>query len=89
MAGVAARTISCGVAQHDDHGTDALVVGRVLGCLTPRRPTRSVLPRLPPPAFVSTVKIKQVGFTDTWDIEEPFMHSLKVLGDRRILQPAN
>ena len=26
----------------------------------------------PPPAFVSTVKIKQAGFTDTWDTELSF-----------------
>ena len=43
----------------------------------------------PPPAFVSTVKIKQAGFTDTWDTEESFVHWFKVLQDRRILPPAH
>jgi nucleoside-diphosphate-sugar epimerase len=40
---------------------------------------------LPPPAFVSTVKIKQAGFTDTWDTEESFRHWLRVLIDRKVL----
>jgi nucleoside-diphosphate-sugar epimerase len=39
----------------------------------------------PPPAFVSTVKIKQAGFTQTWDTEQSFRHWLRVLIDRRIL----
>lgn len=43
----------------------------------------------PPPAFVSTVKIKQAGFADTWDTEESFVHWLKVLQDRRVLPPAH
>ena len=43
----------------------------------------------PPPAFVSTVKIKQAGFTETWDTEESFGHWLKVLQDRKILPPAH
>ncbi|WP_214368932.1 SDR family oxidoreductase [Pseudonocardia sp. H11422] len=42
----------------------------------------------PPPAFVSTVKIKQAGFTETWDTEESFRHWLRVLIERRILPPA-
>lgn len=42
----------------------------------------------PPPAFVSTVKIKQAGFTEARDTEETFVHWLKVLQDRRILPPA-
>jgi nucleoside-diphosphate-sugar epimerase len=42
----------------------------------------------PPPAFVSTVKIKQAGFTDTWDTEESFRHWLRVLIDRGVLPPA-
>jgi nucleoside-diphosphate-sugar epimerase len=39
----------------------------------------------PSPAFVSTVKIKQAGFTDTWDTELSFRHWLRVLIDRRII----
>ena len=42
----------------------------------------------PPPAFVSTVKIKQAGFTETWDTEESFRHWLQVLQDRKVLPPA-
>lgn len=42
----------------------------------------------PPPAFVSTVKIKQAGFTEVRDTEETFVHWLKVLQDRRVLPPA-
>lgn len=41
----------------------------------------------PPPAFVSTVKIKQAGFTQTWDTEESFCHWLQVLQDRKVLPP--
>ncbi|MEU7813601.1 SDR family oxidoreductase [Pseudonocardia sp. NPDC049154] len=42
----------------------------------------------PPPAFVSTVKIKQAGFTEVRDTEETFVHWLKVLQERRVLPPA-
>lgn len=42
----------------------------------------------PPPAFVSTVKIKQAGFTEVRDTSETFVHWLKVLQDRRVLPPA-
>jgi nucleoside-diphosphate-sugar epimerase len=42
----------------------------------------------PRPAFVSTVKIKQAGFTEVCDTEESFVHWIKVLQDRRILPPA-
>jgi nucleoside-diphosphate-sugar epimerase len=42
----------------------------------------------PPPAFVSTVKIKQAGFTDSADTEETFRHWLQVLIDRKVLPPA-
>jgi nucleoside-diphosphate-sugar epimerase len=42
----------------------------------------------PPPAFVSTVKIKQAGFTDAYDTEETFRHWLQVLIDRKVLPPA-
>jgi nucleoside-diphosphate-sugar epimerase len=41
----------------------------------------------PPPAFVSTVKIKQAGFTEARDTEETFVHWLTVLQDRHILPP--
>jgi nucleoside-diphosphate-sugar epimerase len=41
----------------------------------------------PPPAFVSTVKIKQAGFTEVCDTEQSFNHWLRVLIDRRILPP--
>ena len=44
--------------------------------------------RVPPPAFVSTVKIKQAGFCGTWDTEESMRHWLQVLIDRRVLPPA-
>jgi len=40
---------------------------------------------VPPAAFVSTVKIKQAGFTETWDTEESFCHWLQVLIDRKIV----
>lgn len=43
----------------------------------------------PPPAFVSTVKIKQAGFTEVWDTEESFVHWIRVLQDRRVLPPAD
>lgn len=43
------------------------------------------LTQLPPPAFVSTVKIKQAGFTDTFDTELAARHWLEVLMERRIL----
>jgi nucleoside-diphosphate-sugar epimerase len=42
----------------------------------------------PPPAFVSTVKIKQAGFTEVRDTEETFVHWLTVLQERRVLPPA-
>jgi nucleoside-diphosphate-sugar epimerase len=41
----------------------------------------------PPPVFVSTVKIKQAGFTDTYDTELAVKHWLGVLMDRKILPP--
>lgn len=41
----------------------------------------------PPPAFVSTVKIKQAGFTETWDTEESFRHWFRVLQERKVLPP--
>ena len=42
-------------------------------------------PQSPPPAFVSTVKVKQAGFTGTWDTEASFTHWLQVLMDRKVL----
>jgi hypothetical protein len=41
----------------------------------------------PPPAFVSTVKIKQAGFTEACDTEESMVHWLGVLQDRKVLPP--
>lgn len=41
----------------------------------------------PPPAFVSTVKIKQAGFTSTYDTELSFRHWLRVLMDCKVLPP--
>jgi nucleoside-diphosphate-sugar epimerase len=41
----------------------------------------------PPPVFVSTVKVKQAGFTETYDTEASFCHWLQVLIDRRVLPP--
>jgi nucleoside-diphosphate-sugar epimerase len=43
--------------------------------------------RPPPPALVSTVKIKQAGFTAVRDTEETFVHWIGVLQDRRVLPP--
>jgi nucleoside-diphosphate-sugar epimerase len=42
----------------------------------------------PGPVFVSTVKIKQAGFTDTYDTELAVKHWLGVLMDRRIIPRA-
>ncbi|HYG42621.1 MAG TPA: SDR family oxidoreductase [Bordetella sp.] len=39
----------------------------------------------PPPAFVSTVKIKQAGFTQVYDTEECVKHWLSVLAERKII----
>jgi len=39
----------------------------------------------PSPTFVSTIKIKQAGFTDTYDSEASFCHWLRDLQARRIL----
>jgi len=39
----------------------------------------------PPPAFVSTVKIKRAGFCGVYDTEETFRHWLTVLQDRKVL----
>jgi len=41
----------------------------------------------PPPAFVSTVKVKQAGFTEVHDTEETFRHWLGKLIERKILPP--
>lgn len=41
----------------------------------------------PPPAFVSTVKIKQAGFTEVCDTEASFCHWLRHLIERRVLPP--
>jgi nucleoside-diphosphate-sugar epimerase len=39
----------------------------------------------PPPSFVSTVKIKQAGFTETYDTELAVKHWLGVLMERRVI----
>lgn len=39
----------------------------------------------PPPTFVSTVKIKQAGFTQTYDTELSLKHWLTVLMERKII----
>ena len=39
----------------------------------------------PAPTYLSTVKIKQAGFTDTYNTEESFCHWLSDLQDRRII----
>lgn len=45
------------------------------------------LQRPPPPTFVSTVKIKQAGFTETCNTEQSFVRWLRALQDRKILPP--
>jgi nucleoside-diphosphate-sugar epimerase len=45
--------------------------------------------KMPPPAFVSTVKIKQAGFCDAYDPEASFCHWLQVLIARKVLPPAH
>ena len=40
-----------------------------------------------PPAFVSTVKIKQAGFGDVYDTEETFHYWLRTLIERNVLPP--
>ena len=42
----------------------------------------------PPPAFVSTVKVKQAGFVEVGDTEETFRYWLAKLIERKILPPA-
>ncbi|HET6795232.1 MAG TPA: SDR family oxidoreductase [Acidimicrobiales bacterium] len=42
----------------------------------------------PPPTYLSTVKIRQAGFGDSYDTEESFVHWLRVLVDRKVLPPA-
>jgi nucleoside-diphosphate-sugar epimerase len=41
----------------------------------------------PPPALVSTIKVKQAGFTDTYDTEVTFRDALRVLSARKVLPP--
>ena len=41
----------------------------------------------PPPAFVSTVKVKQAGFTEVCDTEETFRYWFAKLIERKILPP--
>ncbi len=42
----------------------------------------------PPPAFVSTVKVKRAGFTEVYDTEETFRYWLGKLIERKNLPPA-
>jgi hypothetical protein len=44
--------------------------------------------RARPPTFLSTVKIRQAGFTDAYDTEASFCHWLQVLIDRRVIPGA-
>jgi nucleoside-diphosphate-sugar epimerase len=41
--------------------------------------------RPPPPVLMSTVKIKQAGFTETCDTQESICHWLEVLVERRVI----
>jgi nucleoside-diphosphate-sugar epimerase len=43
----------------------------------------------PPPAFVSTIKIRQAGFHTVWNTQESFCHWLRDLIERRVLPPAD
>ena len=44
---------------------------------------------LPPPTFVSSIKIRQAGFNTVWNTQESFCHWLRDLIERRVLPPAN
>jgi hypothetical protein len=41
-----------------------------------------------PRAFVSTIKLRQAGFTKTIDTEDSFCNALQSLIDRKLLAPA-
>jgi hypothetical protein len=41
-----------------------------------------------PRAFVSTIKLRQAGFTKTVDMEDSFRNALQCLIDRNLLPPA-
>jgi hypothetical protein len=41
-----------------------------------------------PRAFVSTIKLRQAGFTKTMDTEDSFRDALQSLIDRKLLPPA-
>jgi len=41
-----------------------------------------------PRAFVSTIKLRQAGFTKTIDTEDSFRNALQSLIDRKLLPPA-
>lgn len=45
-------------------------------------------PQPRPPTLVSTIKVKQAGFGDTFDTEASFCHWLRVLMERDVLPPA-
>ena len=43
---------------------------------------------LPPPTFVSSIKVKQAGFNRVWNTQESFCYWLRDLIERRVLPPA-
>jgi nucleoside-diphosphate-sugar epimerase len=60
------------VGQGDQHADFAFAYGAPAG----------------PRAFVSTIKLRQAGFTKVMDTEESFRHALQALIDRKLLPPA-
>jgi nucleoside-diphosphate-sugar epimerase len=71
----------------DKHGLRKLTIGELLGESHHYADFGFGygLKQPPPPAFVSTVKIKQAGFSDTVDTELAVKHWLSVLMERRII----
>jgi nucleoside-diphosphate-sugar epimerase len=71
----------------DKHGLRKLSMAQILGESHHSADLRFGygLKEPPPPVFVSTVKIKQAGFTETFDTEVAVKHWLGVLMDRRII----
>jgi len=69
------------------HGLRPLALGDILGQSHFSADARFGygLKEMPPPAFVSTVKIKQAGFTQAFDTEQCVQHWLGVLMDRKII----
>jgi nucleoside-diphosphate-sugar epimerase len=70
--GLRSRTMRDLVGQGDQHADFALAAGATEG----------------PRAFVSTVKLRQAGFTKTIDTEDAFCKALQSLIDRKFLAPA-